>query len=249
MTKIVVISDTHGCKFADKIPECDILLHCGDISPVRDHNFYFQQQWFQGTFIPELHDIPAKNIVFIAGNHDYYLSEVFISKNEEIISNMLPSNVHYLRDSSAVIEGIKIYGTPWVVLPKWGSNSSPIWNFAKPDEELAEIYSNIPVDSDILCTHGPAFSYCDTILEHNETERLGSKSLLNEIIVKKPKYVFSAHIHSANHNEELLIGKNIEKPLNIKFRCVSMLNESYVYHYEPFVFNYSKDFKMEEKQI
>ena len=238
--KIVALSDTHGFDFTDRVPECDILLLAGDISPVNlDHSFYSQQQWFINTFIKQLKQLTsiAKNIVFIGGNHDTYLSEVNISKNNDIIHNLLPDNVYYLCDSEVTINKIKIYGSPWCNLPSWGRQGPPVWNFAKNEKDLDIVYDNIPNDIDILLTHGPCFGFCDVILDENvidinrinynsNPERLGSKSLRNRIIKGvNAKYVISGHIHSANHKYE------VYKPDlahdGIKFACASILNENY----------------------
>jgi Icc-related predicted phosphoesterase len=243
--KIIVISDTHGYSFYDKIPECDILLICGDISPVKgDHSFYFQQQWFYNTFLPELKNVKAKNIVFIAGNHDTFLSETFISKNNELIKSNLDDNIYYLCDDYVIIDGIKIYGSPWVVLPSWARKGPPVWNFADHDENLIERYMFIPNDIDILITHGPVHRFCDVILDqitidyniknfNSKPENLGSKSLASIIKSKKinPKYVFSGHIHSANHQSNRIVDENL-KTLT-EFYCTSILDEDYKYNYKP----------------
>lgn len=237
--KIQVIADTHGSYFIDKVEPCDLLLIAGDISPVRcDHSFYNQQQWFIGTFIREdikdLKDI-AKHIVFIGGNHDHYLSEVNISDgNSRRINNLLPDNVHYLCDESIEIEGVKIYGSPWVVLPKWARVPSPVWNFACGEECLKDIYTSIPEGLDILLTHGPAYGYSDTIKDPTIIERnmarfgndqvhCGSMALLKALdkLKDKPKYVLSGHIHSAE--------RDIQERDGMKFACTSILSEEYTF--------------------
>lgn len=238
--KILAISDTHGSDFIHKVTDCDILLIAGDISPVAlDHSFYTQQQWFCNTFIEQLQECKqfAKHIVFIGGNHDTYLCEMNISNSNNVISKLLPDNVHYLCDSLVEIEGIKIYGTPWCVLPKWGRKGPPVWNFALPDALLTGVYCEMPNDIDILLTHGPAFGYCDVILDqgvvesnraiwNTEPERLGSKSLMQRIVNGvNAKYVISGHIHSANHKYEIY-KKDINLP-GVKFACASILDESY----------------------
>lgn len=254
--KIVALSDTHGSYFIDKIPECDILLISGDISPVDlDHTFYMQQQWFHGTFINQLKECKdkAKNIVFIAGNHDTYLSEVNISDgHSNRINSYLPDNVHYLCDEHIEINGIRIYGSPWCTLPKWARPGPPVWNFAADESKLADIYSNIPNNIDILITHGPAFGFCDVILDTPEKpvplDRLGSKSLIERIIKisnesQYIKYVLSGHIHSANHFYEIYKA-TLDSP-GTRFACTSILNEEYKFCdlYRPLIINYNEQVK------
>jgi 3',5'-cyclic AMP phosphodiesterase CpdA len=73
--KIVHISDTHGAKHHSKldIPECDVLLHTGDIGG-RTDLLELQQflEWFKKQ--------PAKRRIFIAGNHDIILDKTFAKK-------------------------------------------------------------------------------------------------------------------------------------------------------------------------
>ena len=222
--KIVATSDTHGFPFWEYVPECDLLLLGGDISPMVDHSVSFQKQWMYGTFLPDLKKVPAKNIVFIGGNHDFYLEDLYNKHDEGELRSALPWNVHYLRDSFVVIEGVKIYGSPWVVnLKRWAFNLK-----GRTDETFT--YDNIPNDVDILLTHAPAHRFCDTILEYAETEPLGSVGLASAVREKRPAMVLSGHIHSGNHRPESILGT--------EFRCISILDEAYKFKYPPFVFDY-----------
>lgn len=234
--KIQAIADTHGRPIADEIEECDILIIAGDISPVwMDHSFHAQRGWFETNFISDLKECKAKanHIVFVGGNHDTYLAEMAVSGSKQV-NILLPDDVHYLCDESIEIEGIKIYGTPWCVLPKWADEGPPVWNFARSDEALEAIYSTIPNGIDILVTHGPAYRFCDAILEprgyrysNTEPEPLGSKSLLEAIskLDQKPKFVLSGHIHSAQREFEVY---QPQVPGDkVKFSCCSILNEEY----------------------
>lgn len=235
--KIVIISDTHGQDFVDQIPECDLLLHCGDISPdpawTGNWNDFvssvydFQENWINNVlikdFIPRL---KAKHFAFIAGNHDFYLESLMKNKAEDFFRSKLPDNCSYLRDTLLQINGIKIWGTPWVT-------NLTRWAFNEKEGKLIYKYSNMPENLDILLTHSPAKGYCDTIKEHKETEHLGSSSLRNIIYAKHPKWVFNGHIHSGEHSPSFA---NVS--INTKFVNASLLNESYEFHYPPFVLNW-----------
>jgi hypothetical protein len=256
--KIQCISDTHGRTWAKYIKECDILLHCGDISPVyMEHDYYTQKQWFSDQFMGELISLEDRvgHIVFIAGNHDTYLYEDYVKSKGDvsIFNENLPNFIHYLADSEVDIDGIRIYGTPWVNLPPWAKSGPPVWNFGAFDSELKEKYEKIPEGLDILISHGPAKSFCDKILDkqkiaekllrnNRQQENLGTKTLIQKIesLDSKPKYVFSGHIHSAKHDFEKYVGKDINNPCNVQFRCVSFLNEQYDKGYDPFIFNYKE---------
>lgn len=257
--KIVAIADCHGKSFVDLIPDCDICLICGDITPVdRPHTYGDQKYWFENEYVQELEELSkkAKSICFIAGNHDKYFYDQYISGNNNSIKNKLPPNVYYLCDESVEIEGIKIYGSPWCNLPKWACEGGAVWNFAKDDSKLESIFSNIPEDIDILMTHGPAFGFCDQLLDERlllfreerfgdkaSAEKLGSKALMGRIILNsakenfKLKYVLSGHLHSSNHNFELY--KWAINSDGVKFACVSILNEEYkLGDYKPLEINY-----------
>jgi len=245
--KIQAIADTHGSYFIEQLEPCDLLLMAGDISPVRcDHSYQNQKQWFEDTFVPQLKEIQergiAKYIVFIAGNHDHYLGEVNISDgNSRRINSLLPENVHYLCDELIEIEGLKVYGTPWCVLPKWARAGGAVWNFASGEDCLRDIYTQIPNGIDILVTHGPSHGLCDAILDFGvvhgppfpKPEPLGSVALklALEGLKEKPLYVFSGHIHSAERNPE--------KKDGVGYSCVSILNEKYSFcdDQKPFVFD------------
>jgi Icc-related predicted phosphoesterase len=238
--KIISTSDTHGYTFVDKVPKCDILCISGDISPVNmSHGYVTQKSWFESNFISDLKAIKkkARNVVFIAGNHDTYLSEMNISKRNDVIRDMLPKKVHYLCDDLTDIEGIRIYGSPWCNLPVWGDKGPPVWNFAERDIVLNNIYQNMPSDIDILITHGPAYGQCDSICEgsHAGTQYIGSPALRNRLNTSNVRYVLSGHIHSAQRETWVSDGENKRF-----YSCVSFLNEDYTHNdkYKPVEIDY-----------
>lgn len=140
--RITAISDMHGLlPDPGEVPACDLLLIGGDICPVRDHSLPRQSRWLQETFRPWLNTLNAKEIVGIAGNHD------FIAQKFPRQMQRLPWT--YLEDEWVVFEGLKIYGTPWV--PNFGP-----WAFMDDERALAHIFGQIPLDTDVLLSHGPA---------------------------------------------------------------------------------------------
>jgi Icc-related predicted phosphoesterase len=149
--KVLAISDLHGILPA--IPEADLLLIAGDITP--DVYSYpdiewtpaRQVAWMFTNFKPWLEDIPVKNTVAIAGNHDY----IFEFRKDEFLDDM---PVHYLENSSVTIDGVSIYGAPWT--PKFGN-----WAFMKQEKYLLEQWDKIPLDTNVLITHGPPFGILD----------------------------------------------------------------------------------------
>ena len=93
MTKIVVVSDMHG--HLPEVPECDILLIAGDIMLGASINT--QLVWMEGLIKPWLKEIPAKEVVFVAGNHDT------MYERDPHLVNGLQIPWTYLQDGFAII--------------------------------------------------------------------------------------------------------------------------------------------------
>jgi Icc-related predicted phosphoesterase len=174
--RIAAISDTHNKHRKINIPECDVFLHAGDISDFnRSKNHYIDFNDWVGS-------IQARHKVIIAGNHD----ELFQKHPEEAKSIM--TNCTYLEDDWVVIDGFKIYGSPW---QKWFYN----WAFnLQTNEELRKMWDKIPDDTDILITHSPPYQICDW---NFNGKSLGCKELFNKVFKVKPKLHIFGHIHGA----------------------------------------------------
>lgn len=208
MTHIVATSDLHG--HLPEIPPCDLCIIGGDICPGGTLNY--QAIWLDVNFREWLKDIPAKEIVGIAGNHD-----LIFEKEPNLIPKDLPW--HYLNDSMIELFGFKIYGTPWQ-LPFWGA-------FNLDEEGLKIKYKNIPKEVDILVSHGPPHGIGDEV---SGPEHVGSLSLLNKIYEIKPRLIIYGHIHDAfgvwNKNQMI-------------FANVSLLNDAMEEVNKPVVFDLS----------
>lgn len=148
MTKLVLTSDLHGS--LPDIPECDILLIGGDVCPMENHSGAHQLNWLDTTFRNWLKEVPASSIVGIAGNHDF----VFENNAAGVESLYLPWT--YLKDAMTVVEGISIYGFPWVPnLRNWAFHGGMD---CANKQELVDL---IPEEVDILLSHGPINGYGD----------------------------------------------------------------------------------------
>src|SRR4051812_41277835 len=99
MATVVAISDIHGNLIS--VPECDILLIAGDICPTMWAAP--QAQWLRGPFADWLNRIPAKEVVGVAGNHDWIFQQ-----GPELVTGL---RWHYLRDEAIKLFGLTIYGT------------------------------------------------------------------------------------------------------------------------------------------
>jgi metallophosphoesterase superfamily enzyme len=52
------------------------LLIAGDICPVTNHDPEFQARWLRWEFREWLESVPARQKVFIAGNHDLVFEQI-----------------------------------------------------------------------------------------------------------------------------------------------------------------------------
>ena len=212
--KIFGISDTHGKVDQVTIPECDILLHAGDIAPWH-YNWHFTNQlhWFKTSFAMWLEGVPAKHIVCVPGNHDWVCE-----KNLSIVKEVMPPNVHIIHDELLEIEGLRIFGTAWQPsFCNWAFNCSD------NDTDLYKKFKRIPDDIDILLTHCPPKGFCDIV---PRGENAGSSSLMLRLYEMQPKPLVNVcgHIHC---------GRGQAKLGDTTIYNVSVVNEAYEVVYEP----------------
>ena len=188
MTKLAVISDTHGQHMGLALPDADILIHCGDFS---SHGTYLNAVKFVNWFGAQ----PHKHKIFIAGNHDLYFEQGNPSDIDMFLKTM-PKDVHYLQDSGVTLEGIKFWGSP--VQPRFFN-----WAFNRDrGEDIKKHWDLIPEGTDVLITHGPArFRVDDAFRGHNQpNENVGCLDLLYAVKKIKPKLHLCGHIHYSRGN-------------------------------------------------
>jgi Icc-related predicted phosphoesterase len=184
MRDITFISDTHGSHedLSGKLNGGWMLICCGDIS------CYGESKEIR-SFIKWLEGLPYEYKIFIAGNHDKALQEY------GIFHFNLPSSVFYLQDNFIVIDGIKIYGSPYT--PRFGK-----WYFMRDrGEDIKRKWMSIPDSIDILVTHGPPYRILDTAVIYKDRkpvgeEQVGCRDLAERIKEVKPKIVAFGHIHN-----------------------------------------------------
>jgi len=207
--RITHISDTHNKhkQLNGKLPGGDILIHSGDISSLgRKHEVEGFIKWFN-----EIDNYAYK--IFIAGNHDMsfhkekllrdklahfegrteYDTECAEGKPEwlkDMLSVGLAGGVFYLEDTGIDIEGIKIWGSPYS--PSFGYG----WAFnVDRGYDSAQIWNQIPIDTDIVITHGPIYGYNDRT--SNTNTNVGCADLYHRLHEVKPHLHFAGHIHEA----------------------------------------------------
>lgn len=195
--KICLISDTHNRHTDYKIEPCDLLIHAGDFT-----NMGHPREVY--SFINWLNTVPAKNIAFIAGNHELSFDKLHSYYNDNLKNDILrnlPPHIHYLEDSEIEIEGLKIYGTPWTpIFYYWAFNANDVNQCDDNLPSLNDIFSRIPTGLDFLISHGPPSDILD---KNRQGDHCGSQSIKDHTLITAPKYMICGHIHEAAGSAKL----------------------------------------------
>lgn len=205
--RITFISDTHRKhkSLNSDLPGGDILIHSGDISSLgKEAEVTEFINWFEAA--------PYTHKVFISGNHDFCFEE----KNNWLLELLQrdKSSITYLEDSHIELFGLKIYGSPWQ--PRFHD-----WAFnADRGEDIKQHWDKIPIDTDILITHGPPFG----ILDQARGLTLGCEELYKRVIDIKPLIHCFGHIHPGYGD------KSFNNTLFINASC---LDDRYDYIHKP----------------
>lgn len=206
MTRLVCISDTHNLHYYIDLPPGDILCHAGDWS--------FRGEKIEQILVKEWIkriSVRYKHVIFISGNHD-------INFTPDRTAD-LPDNCYHLHDTGIKLEGIYFYGSAYT--PRFGD-----WGFGETEDKLEKRFAHIPKKTQVLLTHGPAYSILD---KNRNGELCGSKALYAKIKnLPKLKLHLFGHIHE---------GAGIENIENIVFANCSQLDEYYRLTHKPLVFD------------
>ncbi len=208
--KFTVISDTHGKHGQLVLPDGDVLLHAGDVSSrglqqeVDDFLQWFAVQPFQYK-------------IFIAGNHDFFFEQA----TQAEIDGIIPPGVIYLNDSGVTINNINIWGSP---ISPWFYD----WAFNRHrGTPIRQHWDKIPLGTDLLVTHGPAFEHLDMT---SSGLRVGCEDLAEQIEKIQPVWHICGHIHEAY---------GIQENSSTSYINASVLNERYECVNEPVIFEYT----------
>lgn len=214
--KVVCISDTHSYSFdPQSLPAADVIIHAGDFTNVGlESNIQ--------SFLSFFGDLPHRNKVFIAGNHDITLHHDFYKTGEpamrfhpklartlefnpvdysrrciDLVQNFQANQgkMYYLEDESVFLLSDVSEARP---LHIYGSPWQPEfcdWAFNLPlnSAEIASKWAMIPDDVDVLVTHGPPHGILDRAVSGH---LCGCPILLREIQQRiKPRVHVFGHIH------------------------------------------------------
>lgn len=172
------ISDTHNQHEKMALPGGDLLIHAGDISGYgRVDEVIRFLDWFAHQDYPHL--------VLIPGNHDFIFEKQFPWCLEECTKR----KIILLNDSSAEIDGIKLWGSP---IQPWFLD----WAFNRQrGADIKKHWDLIPNDTEILVTHGPPRLILDNANARGYTNHVGCEDLFHKIAETKVKLHVFGHIH------------------------------------------------------
>ncbi|KAI1438311.1 Metallo-dependent phosphatase-like protein [Xylaria sp. CBS 124048] len=208
-TRFVCISDTHN--HTVKLPKGDVLIHCGDLTNQGSYNELSKQvEWLEQA------DFECK--IVVAGNHDLTLDTDFYNKHGAHRFNATPQ---VPADCQALLTGAKTLtylvherhivkltspSGPRTTFSVFGSPYSPAWGGEwayqySRDEDAKALWAQIPLDTDILITHGPAHTHCD---QARSQEAAGCEVLRRQIWRVRPRLALCGHIHEARGAERVV---------------------------------------------
>lgn len=176
MISIVTISDLHGRNL--RSPFADILIAAGDMT----------HHGLEGEFI-KLNDWfgeqPQETKLYVPGNHD-----ILAYKNPDLVREIL-TNATMLIDEEITVNGVRMYGSPWVP----SDNADWAFPLMYGTGKAREKRQAIPEGLDILITHGPPYGIGDK--DHKTGQNLGCGHLINRLreMQQKPKFHVFGHIH------------------------------------------------------
>lgn len=187
------IADLHG--HYPELEGGDLLIVAGDLT--RSDQFGEHED-----FRHWLADQDYRCKVFIAGNHDNYLTESFPYPPE---INFVTGN--YLCDSGTEFEGLKIWGSPWTKRFE-GMNPRCMAFTCETEDELKAKFSMIPEDTDILITHSPPYGILDKVNRRvGDPVSVGSFALASRVQKVRPLLHVFGHIHESYGAEKWSMGE------------------------------------------
>jgi Icc-related predicted phosphoesterase len=217
--KIVCISDTHSKHYQlPPLPDGDVLIHAGDWSKTGSlpQTIDFLE-WFDSQ--------PHQSKLLIAGNHDRICED-----HPHLFQDLLDDSITYLQDSGTTIYGVKFWGTPVTpVFCDWAFNRDPI--------AIDTHYQQIPIDTNVLISHGPPFGILDKLADDGQYSYLGKGQnvgcgLLHDRIKQLTdlKLMCCGHIHES---------AGVYKAKNgVTYINAAQLNEQYQIQNSPVVYDY-----------
>jgi len=174
--RITVISDTHLRHEELRLPEGDLLIHCGDLFDLarsEPADLERLDSWFGKQAFDK--------IVCTGGNHDHVLEQARAHTLQPF------RNAYYLEDEALKDRGFTIYGAPWVP-------ALPTHAFHKDRAGLRNAWARVPAGIDILVTHTPPKNILD---RSSRGVSFGCPELARELKRISPRIHCFGHVHAS----------------------------------------------------
>jgi Icc-related predicted phosphoesterase len=173
--RVVCISDTHELHREIAVPAGDLLIHAGD------YTFFGNGKRAILDFNEWLGELPHPHKIVTCGNHEFAV---------EADPNLrrLITNATLLLNESTMVGPAKIWGSP---LTQHYGGAFGRSNAA----DRIRAYNDIPLDTDIVITHGPPYGILDSTPEYPGPS--GDRELREAIFRVKPILHVFGHAHSS----------------------------------------------------
>jgi Icc-related predicted phosphoesterase len=190
--KIIALSDTHNQHNHIRVPDGDILVHCGDFTNqgTLDEITSFAD-WFA--------QLPHKWKILVFGNHEVSTDIGFYDSNWKDLHShkmkIIPPTfwtqrgITVLCNETIKIQGYNIWGHP--ALPF--QYNLHAWGYRSP-EDSSSMWSRVPADTDIILTHSPPYGILDETLNG---VNIGNEDMLVNVVDRiKPRMCIFGHVHN-----------------------------------------------------
>ncbi|PLB46833.1 Ser/Thr protein phosphatase family protein, partial [Aspergillus steynii IBT 23096] len=212
-TRFVCVSDTHAYTPSEagfKLPAGDVLIHAGDLTNQGSKSELRKtMNWIAAA------DFEVK--IVICGNHDITLDAAFYAEHGskfhgqhledpqecmDVVIKASPSIV-FLRHQSAIVrltrpDGpntvFKVFGSPF-------SQSPGTWAYGYESTHAAALWDQIPLDADLVVTHTPPHSHCDS--RAVGAVGVGCKALRQALSRVRPLLAVCGHVHESRGFERV----------------------------------------------
>ncbi|MFG0262546.1 MAG: metallophosphoesterase [Novipirellula sp. JB048] len=179
--KIWFISDTHNMHPWLRVPEADMVIHCGDEST---HGNPALNEPEARRFFDWFSALEIETKVFIPGNHSTAVATGLIQPDDY-------PEVRFLIHESLQCHGLKLFGSPYT--PRFHD-----WAYMKKRAQLDQVWQSVPDDVDILITHGPPKGILD--LAHDSESKaliqVGCTALRRHVEERiRPQIHAFGHLH------------------------------------------------------
>lgn len=174
--RIVCVSDTHELHRSLVVPSGDVLIHAGDFT------FFGRSTRAIEDFNHWLGELPHRWKIVTCGNHEFAF-------DADPGLRRLITNGTLLLNESAMIGPAKVWASPMTVHYRGAFGQSNV-------ADRAKAYAAIPMDTDILVTHGPPYG----VLDSSPAEYpgpLGDRELREAVIRVRPKLHVFGHVHAS----------------------------------------------------